>query len=170
MPVVRRMPDSSTNLLAMDERLRFRDATVEDAPAIASLLEELGHPLPLASVIHNIRRISASGTSYFVVAAVIGGRVVGALSGFATPVLHRPCPVGRLSVLVVDSAHAGSGVGSVLLQEAERRFQALGCERIEVTSAAHRSQAHEFYRRRGYHQQGLRFVRELTEEKPKSTA
>ncbi len=148
----------------MNAHLLLRDATPGDGEAISALLEELGHPLHARAVHENLARMAAFGPSYFVLIASLGGRPAGVISGFATPVLHREHPVGRLSVLVVARSHAGSGIGSALVTAAERRFASLGCRRIEVTSAAHRTEAHEFYRRRGYHQQGLRFLRELSAE------
>lgn len=145
----------------MNDAPLLRDAVPEDAPVIGALLGELGHPLAPEGVALQLRQISAFGNGYFVIVAVSKQRVVGAVSGFATPVLHREASVGRLSVLVVAHSHAGQGIGSLLVRAAEERFRAQGCGRVEVTSAGHRSEAHEFYRRKGYRQQGVRFAREL---------
>jgi GNAT superfamily N-acetyltransferase len=143
---------------------RLRDARPADAREISPLLEELGHPVSSDRVAEQLERIGAYGTSYFVVVAVAGNEIVGLVSGFATPVLHRERPVGRISVLVVARSRAGKGVGSALLLEAEERLRALGCGRVELTSGAHRADAHAFYGHRGYRQQGVRFVREIREE------
>lgn len=139
----------------------LRDAVPEDASDISALLEELGHPLSPDHVARQLGLIRECGRAYFVVVATAGERAVGVVSGFATPVLHREHPVGRISVLVVARSHAGKGLGSTLLREADERLRAQGCGRIELTSAAHRSEAHEFYRRKGYQQQGLRFTRDV---------
>jgi GNAT superfamily N-acetyltransferase len=125
------------------------------------LLEELGHPLGPEIVARQLDRIRECGKSYFVVVAILDERTVGLVSGFATPVLHREQPVGRISVLVVARSHAGTGLGSALLREAEERLRAQDCVRVELTSAAHRTEAHDFYGRKGYRRQGLRFVREI---------
>ncbi len=125
------------------------------------MLQELGHPLGPDQVERQLGRIGEYGNSYFVVVAIVDGRTVGVVSGFATPVLHREHPVGRISVLVVARSLGGRGIGSALLREAEERLQVRGCARVELTSGAHRTEAHDFYRRRGYQQQGLRFAREL---------
>ncbi len=141
--------------------MNLRDATFQDTQPISALLAELGYPLTPEVVRTNLARVARLGPAFFIIVAVEADQVVGVASGFATPVLHREQPVGRLSVLVVARSHAGLGVGSTLVAAAENRFASLGCRRIEVTSAGHRHEAHAFYRRRGYDQQGLRFVREL---------
>ena len=138
----------------------IRPVHEDDAAALAELLAQLGHPLALDQVAANVRALLAS-PGYGTFAAVLEERVVGAVSAFATPVLHRPRPVGRVSVLVVDEALTGRGIGAALLGHAEEFLRALGCARIEVTSATHREAAHRFYRQHGYAQQGLRFSREL---------
>ncbi len=138
----------------------LREAVPADADGLSDLLAELGHPLAPREVLGRLDSIAGAGDSYFVVVAIVGGGTAGVVSGFATPVLHRAAPVGRISVLVVGRAFRGTGLGSTLVREAEERLRVLGCARIEVTSAAHRSDAHEFYRRRGYRQEGLRFTRE----------
>jgi GNAT superfamily N-acetyltransferase len=74
--------------------------------------------------------------------------------------------VGRVSVLVVARPHAGQGIGSALLRHAEQFLVELGCGRIEVTSASHREAAHGFYRARGYVQQGVKFTRETSGQRP----
>lgn len=142
--------------------LVLRAAEPADAAVISSLLDELGHPLAEEAVVRQLGRIAKLGPGAFVVVAVSGGTVVGVSSGFATPVLHREELVGRLSVLVVARAHAGRGIGATLVRDAEERFRAQGCGRLELTSAAHRTEAHAFYRRLGYAQQGVRLTRELS--------
>ncbi len=150
--------------------MNLRDATSRDVQAISALLAELGYPLTPEVVHATLARIAQLGPAFFVIVAEEADQVVGVASGFATPVLHREQPVGRLSVLVVARSHAGRGVGSALVTAAENRFASLGCRRIEVTSAGHRHEAHAFYRHRGYDQQGLRFVRELAPGKTEGTA
>jgi len=98
--------------------------------------------------------------------AVRDAAVIGLVSAFSTPVLHRALPVGRVSVLVVARPHAGQGIGSALLRHAEQFLADLGCGRLEVTSASHREAAHRFYRERGYAQQGVKFTREVSGREP----
>ncbi len=141
--------------------LEIRAAHQDDASAISELLTELGHPLEPALARGQIARIQALAPNHAVFVAVKDGAVVGLVSAFSTPVLHRALPVGRVSVLVVARTHAGQGIGSALLRHAEQFLVELGCGRIEVTSASHREAAHAFYRTRGYALQGVKFTREV---------
>ena len=146
--------------------LEIRAADQEDANAISELLTELGHPLEPALARAQIARLQALAPTYAVFVAVKDGSVVGLVSAFSTPVLHRALPVGRVSVLVVARSHTGQRIGSALLRHAEGFLAELGCGRIEVTSASHREEAHRFYRERGYAQQGVKFIREIPGEEP----
>ena len=149
--------------------LEIRAAEPNDANAISALLTELGHPLEPALALTQIARIQALAPNYAVFVAVKDAAVIGLVSAFSTPVLHRALPVGRVSVLVVAGSHAGQGIGSALLRHAEQFLVDLGCGWIEVTSASHREAAHRFYRERGYAQQGVKFTRDIPErpdEKP----
>ncbi len=145
----------------MSAAIQIREAQKDDAESISVLMAEMDHPLEVETVCANLRAMRALAPLYGTFVAVREGLVVGVVSAFASSVLHRPHPVGRISVLVVTRAFAGQGIGSALLLQAETFLRELGCGRLEVTSAAHRQEAHEFYRHRGYTQQGVRFAREI---------
>ena len=53
------------------------------------------------------------------------------------------------------------GIGRLLLREAESLARQSGAVRIELTSAAHREEAHAFYRACGYGEGAVRFVKRL---------
>ena len=139
----------------------IRAARQDDAGAISELLTELGPPLEPDLTRTQLARIQALAPNHAVFVAVKDGAVVGLVTAFATPVLHRALPVGRVSVLVVAQSHAGQGIGSALLRHAEQFVVELGCGRIELTSGSHREAAHAFYLARGYAQQGIKFSREI---------
>lgn len=138
-----------------------RPACASDAARIAPLLEELGHPMVPESIARFLESTGRPGSNHLTAVCLQGDEVVGVVSAFATPVLHRRAPVGRVSVMAVSSKHTGQGSGTLLLRFAEDFLAAKGCERIEVTSAAHRERAHAFYRERGYSPHGIRLAREL---------
>jgi GNAT superfamily N-acetyltransferase len=146
--------------------VQIREAQDHDSGSVALLLAEMGHTVDAATVRANLHAILKLAPLFRTFVAVRGPSLVGAVSAFASPVLHRPDPVGRVSLLVVTQTCTGQGIGSSLLLQAEGFLRGLGCGRIEVTSATHRLEAHAFYRRRGYTQQGLRFIREFVRREP----
>jgi len=145
----------------MQAAVAIREMQTGDSDAVSGLLLELGHPVDAATVDANLRLIQSLSPLHAAFVAVKRHGVVGVISAFATPVLHRPHHIGRISILVVTDALTGQGIGTALLLRVEAFLRHLGCDRIEVTSASHRLQTHKFYRRRGYVQQGVRFIREF---------
>lgn len=75
--------------------------------------------------------------------------------------VHRPAPVGRVSVLIVDESYRGRGIGALLMAEAEKRLAAHGCHILEVTSNVSRERAHQFYEKLGYERTSYRFMKTL---------
>ncbi len=144
----------------------FRAACPGDAPAVSRLLDELGHPAPEAQVRARLGELANLAFHVVLVAEDASG-VIGATSGFVTPVLHRPGVTGRISVMVVAEAARGTGVGTRLLEAMEDALVARGATRLELTSNLRRADAHAFYERRGWMRQGLRFekTRKKHEEK-----
>ena len=76
-------------------------------------------------------------------------------------VLHRPAPVGRISMMVVDESLRSQGIGAVLVAAAEEALAAQGCYMVEVTSHVRRTDAHRFYERIGYERTSVRLAKEL---------
>lgn len=136
-----------------------RDARPDDAAALAPLLAQLGYPAAPEEVGRRLAGLQARGDRALV--AEVGGAVAGVLTTHRTPVLHRDADVGRITALVVDERLRGAGVGRALVAAAEAILGAAGCERVEVTSAARRADAHAFYASLGYDASGVRFSKPL---------
>jgi len=96
-----------------------------------------------------------------VLVAELGGAVIGCLSTSVMRVLHRPAPVGRISMMVVDAALRSRGIGAQLVRAAEAALAGQGCYMVEVTSHARRTDAHRFYERLGYARTSVRLAKEL---------
>ena len=126
---------------------------------LARLIGELGYAIEAAEAVERLAAMAAEGRAVLV--AELDGAVVGCLSTSAMRVLHRPAPVGRISMMVVDETWRSRGIGAALVRAAERALAAQGCYMVEVTSHVRRTEAHRFYERLGYERISLRLAKEL---------
>jgi ribosomal protein S18 acetylase RimI-like enzyme len=140
--------------------VQIRDASADDAPALADLLAELGFPAPAEAVATRLNALLNAGE--VVLVATRGEELLGLLTVHVTPVLHRPTSVGRLTALVVTDHARGQGVGRALVESAERLLARRGCGLVEVTSNRRLTDAHAFYERLGYESTSLRFKKPLS--------
>ena len=141
-----------------EPKLVLRDAKPGDAEAIAALIAALGYEASAADV---RRRMAALGKAGQQILVAEKGDVVGVLTTSIMTVLHRPKPVGRISMMVVAEKMRGAGIGGALVAEAEKRLAAQGCGLVEVTSNIKRLRAHGFYEKLGYERTSYRFAKAL---------
>jgi ribosomal protein S18 acetylase RimI-like enzyme len=136
----------------------IREAQSRDAETIAALIAALGYEVTAADIKRHLASLRKAETPALV--ADQDG-VVACLTWHITPVVHRPRPVGRITMMVVAEESRGEGVGAALVADAEVRLKAAGCGLIEVTSNVKRLRAHNFYERLGYERTSYRFARVL---------
>ena len=153
--------------------LRVREALREGAPsearsnpfhddlaAITRLVGQLGYPGSESAVAGRLERLAADPGSWVFV-ALDGNRVVGLASVHVMPILERDDPTARITAMVVEEAARRSGVGRALLERMEDVARAEGCGRIYLTTRYEREGAIAFYRRMGFEDTSLRFVKDL---------
>jgi len=140
--------------------MRLRDATAEDAPALARLLGDLGYPNEAADLPARLVGIQGQGDTVLV-AEREDGEVVGLVGLHLVRILHYARPLGYITSLVTDTRVRRQGVGKLLLAGAEEWARAKGCYRLSLTSAEHRKEAHAFYPASGFPMTGRRFAKEL---------
>jgi GNAT superfamily N-acetyltransferase len=143
-----------------EPKLVLRDARPRDAEALTALIVALGYEASMADVRKRLAALAKAGQHVLV--AERGG-VIGLLTTSIMRVLHRPRPVGRISMMVVAESERGNGIGAALVAEAEARLKAAGCGLVEVTSNSKRLRAHAFYERLGYERTSYRFAKQLRE-------
>ncbi|HET9454631.1 MAG TPA: GNAT family N-acetyltransferase [Gemmatimonadaceae bacterium] len=131
-----------------------------DTAAIAELLDQLGHPADPADIPRRVDAIARDPDAEMWIAE-LDGRVVGFATALMIDALHMDGRVAQLTSLVVDEAVRGRGVGAQLVAEAERWARGNAALRITLTSALHRVEAHDFYRKLGYSHTGVRLARDL---------
>lgn len=144
-----------------DPHVTVRDATPADLPGLLPLLAELGYPMSPAAAAERLAALAAEDPGGRLLVAEARGRLLGFATLHVTPVLHRATGVGRVTGLAVLPEAQGTGVGRRLMAAAEAHFRALGLCRVEVTSGPTHLPAHDFYRRLGYADQGVRFAKPL---------
>jgi GNAT superfamily N-acetyltransferase len=137
--------------------LKIREASIEDAGPIASLLTELGYPASAAAIPGRLAAVT--GTPGRVLIAERDGAVLGVVSVTRLNLFHRSEPVALLSALVVRAEHRGEGVGGALVEAAARQATVWGCGALELTSRDDRDAAHRFYVSLGFESGSRKFAR-----------
>ncbi len=137
-----------------------RVAMSGDAICVAELIESLGYPCTATEATDRLQVVTTDLDQTVLVAdrdGVLCG-LLGLDVMYYLPLGARTC---RITALVVADTHRGCGVGRDLLHAAEAWARQADAARIEVTSAAHRIEAHAFYRACGYRDGSVRFVKQL---------
>ena len=144
--------------------ITIRDATADDAAALASLLGELGYPADVERVRARAERLlgrqgANPSDSVFVALADDDADVVGMLAVHRFFGLHDDADVGLITALVVAERARGLGVGRQLVDRAVDTARRWGCRRLIVTTHVRRADAHAFYERIGFELTGRRYAK-----------
>ncbi len=132
----------------------------DDAPELARLLTELGHPSTPEEIAVSWSDWFREGNRAFV-AETSASKLDGVITVHVMRVLHRRQPVGRITALIVDPAARGRGIGQALVVAAESFLRQHGCGLIEITSNDRLTDAHAFYRHFGYERTGIRLAKKI---------
>lgn len=135
----------------------IREARIEDAAAIATLLKQLGYPTSESKAIEKIR--FHSQPTYKLLVAEIESSSIGYIALHYYDTMHWEKPIGRITSFCVDEKWRSMGVGIALLKASEKYFAENGCQKIEVSSNKRRTETHQFYLRRGYQEYSKIFAK-----------
>lgn len=139
---------------------QVRPARPEDGVGLSSLLTVLGYPCSAEEAAQRVIDLREDPNQTLLVA-----EMEGQLAGLVCCDLSYYLPLGastcRITALSVAESSQRQGIGRLLLREAESLARQAGAVRIELTSAAHREEAHAFYRACGYGEGAVRFVKRL---------
>ena len=138
---------------------KIRDAKPSDAPVLTQLIRLLEHELDEKSVRKNLERLKKAGEPPLV--ATRDKQVIGMCGVHKMIAVHRPAPVGRITILVVAQEARKLGVGRMLVAAAEQWCRDQGCQIVEVTSNDRLAPAHAFYRHMGFERSSIRFFKKL---------
>ncbi|UPZ30102.1 GNAT family N-acetyltransferase [Streptomyces sp. LRE541] len=136
--------------------LEIRPAVADDIPAIVAMLADdpLGSqresPDDLTPYLTALERLSNDPNQHVVV-AVREGRVVGTLQLTIVPGLSRKGATRSIIEAVrIHVDERGSGLGTRFIEWAVDRSRSEGCQLVQLTSDATRTDAHRFYERLGF--------------------
>ncbi|MBN2626572.1 MAG: GNAT family N-acetyltransferase [Spirochaetales bacterium] len=144
----------------------IRKASEEDSPAICSLSRQLGYDYPQERIEEKLKSLTTRDDHcIFVALNRESHRVIGYAHAQIYDVLFHDRVLNLLGIVVDESFRSG-GAGSLLLEELEKFSREKGCSGIRVNSGSHRTGAHHFYRKNGFHdeKEQKRFFREVREE------
>jgi GNAT superfamily N-acetyltransferase len=145
----------------MAEAITIRAAAPSDAPILCELLAQLGYPATESEIPARLGAIADSPQAAAFVAINGYGEVVGLATTHLFPSIHDNDPVAWLTTLVVLEDARGAGIGSALVRHVEQWAVRNGAKRLSVTSGKQRKATHEFYEKRDYANNGLRFTKKL---------
>ncbi|MEY4270758.1 MAG: hypothetical protein RLZZ58_1974, partial [Pseudomonadota bacterium] len=104
--------------------VQVRRGGAADAPSLERLIRQLGYDETAADI---ARRLDALDPEHqFVLVAEHEAQVVGCVTTSIMHVLHRPRPVGRISMMIVDENWRGQRIGELLVGQVERELATLG--------------------------------------------
>jgi ribosomal protein S18 acetylase RimI-like enzyme len=144
----------------MDVDLRIGDAELFDAAELAALACELGYKTTTAEMESRLVSILRD-PRYKTLVARKDEKICGMIGTFsASSYLHNDLS-GRIIALVVSTDSRRCGIGAELVAAAEKDFAQRGIKRVTLTTRFEREEAHQFYEKLGYEQNGWRFVKQL---------
>jgi GNAT superfamily N-acetyltransferase len=127
----------------------IRRARKDDAAIIAELSGQLGYPSTKRKIESRLQRVLPDPAHALFVAELPGGKIGGWLHVFSYLVVESDARA-EVAGLVVDSALRGSGIGRLLLQQAEHWAREKGYTAVSLRSNIVRHDAHAFYQKLGY--------------------
>ena len=126
----------------------IRPAAPEDAPAVASLVRELGYPADPAPIRERIESLRKNGDARLLV-AIHDGMVAGCIQAHAYVAIEAGLQV-EIVGLVVSSQRRRAGTGRALVAEVERWAADCAACAIVVRSNILREESHRFYLSAGF--------------------
>lgn len=142
--------------------IQIRKANADDFPDLLVLCQHLWPTKPIdPQRLHEVylRAIALPDRRYF--CAVEGQHVVGLGSVSFKDSLWQEGMIAHIEEIVVREAMRGQGIGTALLEHIIAAARERGCRRVELDSAFHRKEAHQFYERHGFENRAYLFSKTL---------
>jgi GNAT superfamily N-acetyltransferase len=132
-----------------DRAVRIRIARPSDARQIAALCSQLGYPCSRDEIIKRLKVLSRDVEHSVYVAEAPRGTVLGCIHAGVEKRVESD-PFVEIGALVVEARGRGSGIGTLLLEQAENWARGRRLNSIRLRSNTIRKEAHKFYLKMGY--------------------
>ena len=137
-----------------------RPADPGDSVVVQELLGQLGYAFTVEEVRARLDLLARQPADP-VLLATHGDKGVGLIALHWTFMLHHGRPVARITALVVRDDARGKGIGRTLVDAGAALARQAGCDRLELTTALHRTDAQAFYKVLGFTASSFCFHRAL---------
>lgn len=135
---------------------QLRAASVNDAPALTSLLQQLAPDEPRADPKLMALRLAELPTSRVVLVAERDDKLLGTCTlNLIEHLAHNFARSAIIEDVVVDTDARGLGIGQALIGKAVERARAWGCYKVALSSNQSREAAHRFYAGQGFKPHGV---------------
>lgn len=141
---------------------KIRRCNPDDFERILPLLHQLWPNKELhAEALRDVFILAIQTLAQEYICAEVGEKVVGFCSLVVKNNLWQEGNLGHIDELVVDTEYRGQGIGTQLLEQIIQIARERGCRRVELDTAFHRREAHQFYEQRGFENRAYVFSKVL---------
>ena len=131
--------------------------TTSDLDDLVSLIGLLGYALDADVLSRRLARLTADAGHETWVVRGDDGHITAVAGGHVVWAYNDDAPTAELLLLVVSAEARRDGVGSYLLGHFETWARGHQARVLNAVSAAATDSANRFYRKRGYHEAGVRY-------------
>ncbi|HEX6431440.1 MAG TPA: GNAT family N-acetyltransferase [Niastella sp.] len=144
----------------IENNIIIRQATDDDVPALASLMNELGYPTTVAEM-QDRYNLLKSHADYATWVAVCNNQVAGMIGLLRNIYYEKNGVYIRVGALVVNKAFRKMGLGKALLQKSFDWAVETGAGQVLLNSGNRdeRKEAHAFYQHLGFEPKTIGFVK-----------
>ncbi|WP_088011601.1 GNAT family N-acetyltransferase [Gottfriedia acidiceleris] len=140
----------------------IRESKERDIPDLSRLMNQLGYPTTEEEMVIRYNKIK-NDSHYFTFVAEINGKMTGMIGIFKGHFYEKNEVSIRIVAFVVDDRYRNIGIGKKLIHYAEKWAKEQGALGIGLTSGKReeRKVAHHFYKRLGFCDSSIGFVKTL---------
>jgi PhnO protein len=143
----------------MTETIEIRVVTMEDAPYVKGLIDELENTISDTSIFESIYKEYFFNPDTLMFVLELGQLgIKGFVSCKGQRLLHHQGLVFEIQEMIVSSNHQGKGFGRLLFEKIQQEVVARGAKSLEVTSNKKRKEAHAFYESMGFRNSHEKFT------------